>query len=217
MGDAHTDADAWMISEELGLGQTPEQACPVVRTLDLVALSLRHQAGDLLGVIRAAAELSQGRDLLLMAGSGAMSGVSGHKLVCEMEAKVLLVDRYENQHFIDNLLCTRDRLGPALLGVVINSVDPEINEALEELVLPFLAAACLILTGNLNTPTRSSYRGPRSTRCRCWWCAMIPTAWPTDWRACALLPPCARQRKSPALWSWCGNAWASRPCTRRWA
>ncbi len=155
VGDVHTDSDAWMVCEELGLKQTPEQACPVVRTQDLVALSLRHQAGDLLGVIRAAcAELMQGRDLLLLAGSGtmasgAMSGISGHTLVRELGARVLLVDRYENQYFLDNLLCTRDRLGEALVGVVINSVDPEMNDALEERVLPFLAAEGLNCLGRL--------------------------------------------------------------------
>ncbi|MFH1036009.1 MAG: DRTGG domain-containing protein [Pseudomonadota bacterium] len=155
VGEVYTDSDAWMINQELGLGQTPEQACPVVRTQDLVALSLRHQAGDLLGVIRADAEaLSQGRDLLMLAGSGtmasgAMSRISGHTLVREMGARVILVDRYENQHFLDNLLCARDRLGQALLGVVINSVDPEMNEALEERILPFLAAEGLTCLGRL--------------------------------------------------------------------
>jgi BioD-like phosphotransacetylase family protein len=154
-GEVYTDSDAWMINEELGLGQAPEQTCPVVRTQDLLALSLRHQAGDLLGVIRAdCAELSKGRDLLMLAGSGtmasgAMAGISGHTLVRELGARVILVDRYENQHFLDNLLCTRDRLGQALLGVVINSVDPEMNEALEERVLPFLAAEGLACLGRL--------------------------------------------------------------------
>ncbi|MBI5521105.1 MAG: phosphotransacetylase family protein [Desulfarculus sp.] len=155
VGRDYTDSDAWMIVEELGLGQTPEEACPVVRTQDLVALSLRHQASGLLGVIRAAcAGLARGRDLLLLAGSGtlasgAMSGISGHTLVKELQARVVLVDRYENQHFLDNLLCTRDRLGPALLGVVMNSVDPEMAGALEERVLPFLAAEGIACLGRL--------------------------------------------------------------------
>ena len=155
VGQVYTDSDAWMIAEELGLEQTPQETCPVVRTQDLVALSLRHQAGELLGAVRRAFErLREGRDLMLLAGSGtlasgAMCGLSGHTLVRELQARVLLVDRYENQHFLDNLLCTRDRLGPALLGVVINSVDPEMSGALEERVLPFLAAEGIACLGRL--------------------------------------------------------------------
>ncbi len=143
--DHYTDALAWMINQELGLGQSPEQTCPVVRTQDLAALSLRHQAGDLLGVIRAAAaELTAGRDLLLMAGganmaSGASCGIGGYTLTRELGARVLLVDRYDNDLYLDNLVAARDQLGGSLLGVVINAVDPEMNDALEARVQPFLA------------------------------------------------------------------------------
>ncbi len=155
VGESFTDSDAWMINEELGLGQNPEQTCPVVRTQDLLALTLRHQAGELLPAVRAAcAELSPGRDVLMLAGSGtmasgAMCGLSGHAIVKELGAKVLLVDRYENEYFLDNLLCARDRLGEALLGVVINSVDQEVSAALEEQVLPFLAAEGVATFGRL--------------------------------------------------------------------
>jgi len=155
VGDVYTDADAWVISETLGLMQAPEQCCPVVRTQDLVALSLRHQAGDLISVIsRNCEEMAQDRDILLLAGggtlaSGAMSGVSGYHLIGELGAKVVLVDRYENDFYLDNLLNARDCLGERLLGVVINAVDQEMNAALEETVLPFLAAEGVTAFGSL--------------------------------------------------------------------
>jgi BioD-like phosphotransacetylase family protein len=141
----YTDAQGWMINQELGLGESPEQVCPVVRTQDLAALALRHQAGDLMSAVKnAVAGLAAGHDLLLLAGgttlaAGASCGLGGHGLVRELDARVLLVDRFHNELFLDNLLAARDQLGTRLLGVVINAVDPEMNDALEERVAPFLA------------------------------------------------------------------------------
>ncbi len=155
VGDGFTDADAWLICQELGLSQSPEQACPVVRTQDLAAHSLRHQAGDLLSVVRqAAAELAQDKDLLLMGGGGTMAqgaicGISGYTLVHELDLPVLLVDRYENECFLDNLLAARDQLGGRLRGVVINAVDPEMGQALETQVVPFLREEGISVLGSL--------------------------------------------------------------------
>lgn len=155
VNEAYTDADAWLINETLGLGQSPEQCCPVVRTQDLVAHSLRHQAGDLMTIIRGACQdLGQAKDLLLLAGggtlaSGAVSGISGYRVARELEARVLLVDRYENDFYLDHLLHARDCLGDRLLGVVINSVDQEMNAALEETVLPYLADEGVAVLGRL--------------------------------------------------------------------
>lgn len=153
--DAYTDADAWLINETLGLGQSPEQCCPVVRTQDLVAHSLRHQAGDLMSVIRASCQdLASGKELLLLAGggtlaSGAVCGISGYQVTEQLGARVLLVDRYENGFYLDHLLHARDCLGERLLGVVINSLDQEMNAALEETVLPYLADEGIKVFGRL--------------------------------------------------------------------
>ena len=155
VGEVYTDADAWLIDQTLGLDQSPEQCCPVVRTQDLVAHSLRHQAGDLLEVIQATCrDLGQGKDLLLLAGggtlaSGAVSGISGYRVAEHLGARVLLVDRYENDFYLDHLLHARDCLGDRLLGAVINCVDQEMNAALEETVLPFLAAEGVPVLGRL--------------------------------------------------------------------
>ncbi|MCA1988637.1 MAG: AAA family ATPase [Desulfarculus sp.] len=155
VNESYTDSDAWLINETLGLGQTPEQCCPVVRTQDLMAHSLRHQAGDLMSVILATCQdLGQGKDLLLLAGggtlaSGATCGISGYQVAERLEAKVVLVDRYENDFYLDHLLHARDCLGERLLGVVINSLDQEMNAALEETVMPYLAAEGVRVFGRL--------------------------------------------------------------------
>ena len=153
--EAFTDADAWRICQELGLRQTPEQACPVVRTQDLAAHSLRHQAGDLLSVIRAnTSELAQDHDLVILGGGGTMaqgavSRIGGYSLVRELDAPVLLVDRYDNECFLDNLLTARDHLQGRLLGVVMNAVPGEMGEAMETQVIPFLREEGVEVLGRL--------------------------------------------------------------------
>lgn len=155
LGETFSDEDAWMINKALDLGQSPEQCCPVVRTQDLVANTLRHRTGDLLPVVRATlGEVSRDRQLTILSGAGTMAsgafcGLSGYRLVQELGARVLLVDRYENDFFLDNLVCTAQRLGQALLGVVINSVDLEMSDALENQILPFLEQEGVLVLGRL--------------------------------------------------------------------
>ncbi len=139
-----TDADAWNLNQQLELKQDPVQCCPVVRTQDLLAQALRGETGDLMAKIKAhCQEMENGRDLLFMAGegtlrSGAMMGIGGYQMVLETGAKAVLVDRYQNEFFLDDVLSARYRLGDNLAGVIINDVDQEMNEALAEQVIPFL-------------------------------------------------------------------------------
>ncbi len=142
--DTYTDADAWMINQTLELGLDPAQCCPAVRTQDLVARTLR---GEDLGVPQrikdTCRELEKGRDLVIMCGagtlrSGAMVGLSGYKTALELGAKVVIVERYENDFFLDDLLSAAARLGDNLAGVIVNAVDQEMNDALEEQVIPYL-------------------------------------------------------------------------------
>ncbi len=143
-GDAYTDGDAWMISEALGLGQTPADCCPVLRTQDLVTETLRGQGGDLMPkVAEHCRRLAAEREVLLMAGagtlrSGAMVGLSGYNLVLELGAKAVIVEPYENEFSLDDLLSAAYRLGDNLAGVIINNLDQDLSAALDEQVVPFL-------------------------------------------------------------------------------
>lgn len=151
----YTDADAWMINQVLELNQTPEQCCPVVRTQDLVASILQ---GDDIGALdkikNNIADIGKGKDAVLMCGagtlrSGAMVGISGYNMALELGAKVILVERYENDFFLDDLLSAAYRLGDNLAGVIINAVDQEMNDAIEEQVIPFLASKNVPVLGRL--------------------------------------------------------------------
>jgi hypothetical protein len=153
--DTYTDGDAWIMNETLELGQTPDQCCPVVRTQDLVAKALRGHTEDYMAKIKAAyQEVGQGKDAVMLCGagtlrSGAMVGVGGYKLALESGAKVIIIDRYENDFFLDDLLSAAYRLKDNLAGVVINAVDQEMNAALTEQVTPFLAKQGIKVLGVL--------------------------------------------------------------------
>jgi BioD-like phosphotransacetylase family protein len=147
VGDSYTDADAWMINQTLGLGQTPEDCCPVVRNQDLLTMALRHQLGDMMDeVLTRVEKMQEGKDVLLLSGagtlrSGAMVGLNSYNLINELGAKAIIVDRYENDFFLDDLMSAAHRLGDNLAGVVINGVDSEMNAVLQEQVVPFLTEA----------------------------------------------------------------------------
>jgi BioD-like phosphotransacetylase family protein len=147
VGESYTDADAWMINQTLGLGQTPEDCCPVVRNQDLLTMALRHQLGDMMDeVLTRVEKMQEGKDVLMLSGagtlrSGAMVGLNSYNLINELGAKALIVDRYENDFFLDDLMSAAYRLGDNLAGVVINAVDQEMNAVLQEQVVPFLTEA----------------------------------------------------------------------------
>ena len=90
--------------------------------------------------------LSTGKDVMLLGGagtlrSGAMLGLQGYDLVLKLGAKALIVDRYENEFFLDDLFTAAGILGENLAGVIINGVDLQMNDALEDQIIPFLAKA----------------------------------------------------------------------------
>ena len=145
VGDVYTDSDAWMINEQLGLGQSPEDCCPVVRNQDLLTMALRHELDDMMDTVLNRVEKMQAeRDVLLLSGagtlrSGAMVGLNGYNLINELGAKAIIVDRYENDFFLDDLMTAAERLGENLAGVIINGVEQEMRAALEEQVVSFLS------------------------------------------------------------------------------
>jgi len=144
VGDAYTDGDAWQISQALGLDQSPADCCAVLRTQDLVSQALRGQDDGLMDkALEHCRNMAQGKDVLLLSGagtlrSGAMFHLTGYDLVLQLGAKVIIVEPYENEFFLDDLLSAAHRLREVMAGVVINKVDQDMNEALDEQVKPFL-------------------------------------------------------------------------------
>lgn len=78
-------------------------------------------------VVAMAREAGSGKDVLLVEGGGTLSqglalGLSARELAEALDAKVIVVARFESEAVVDDALAAPAALGDRLLGVVINAV-----------------------------------------------------------------------------------------------
>lgn len=78
-------------------------------------------------VLATAREVGAGKDVLLVEGGGTLSqglalGLSARQLADALDAKVIVVARYESEAVVDEALAAPEALGDRLLGVVVNAV-----------------------------------------------------------------------------------------------
>ena len=139
-----TDNDAWFIHRVLMLKDPVETLCPVVMTHDLMVECCRREVPGLEEkVLDAYEQVSRGKDVVLIGGAGKLESgkclcMSGYDLIEKLNARVLLVDHYEKQLYLDGVLVAHERLGTRLLGVVVSRVHAGYVEKLQDLIVPFL-------------------------------------------------------------------------------
>ncbi|MDR2891482.1 MAG: AAA family ATPase [Deltaproteobacteria bacterium] len=152
------DEDAAYVQDVLGLDAPPDQVTPVLVTQDFKVRAFSGQLEDsdkMLDRIREAGKkLSQGRDLLIMGGSGNMlsgryCGLDALTIIKKLNLKTIIVDRVERAVKYDALLALKDLLGDHLLGVVLNAVPTELMSEAESIVCPFLERNQLKVLGLL--------------------------------------------------------------------
>ncbi|WP_022660558.1 phosphotransacetylase family protein [Paucidesulfovibrio longus] len=144
-GDKVGDEDAFFMLDVLGLDADPALVTPVLVTRDFKVKAFTEGVGDLMGEIKSAYEkLSEGMDVMIVAGSGAYMdsgaycGVEGVRVARELGLKTLLIDRFFGELRYDSLLRSRKRLGDDLAGVVFNDVPEGYRAEVDELIVPFL-------------------------------------------------------------------------------
>lgn len=154
-----TDEDAVFIEGVLQLQQPLDLVCPVVVTQDLTISAYKDQAPNFESkVIEAHKKLSAGKDLILIGGagnvnSGAFLGISGLRLAKRLNAKVLLVDKYDGDICIDCILGAKEALGARLVAVVLNQVSEQKFDFVQRLIKPFLRKHGIELIGVLPIDT----------------------------------------------------------------
>ncbi len=122
------DDDAAFLARELSLEGPPEAICPVVITQDLVMAAYRGEDVRLRGKISAAVHDAEARSELLLIGGtanlrdGVFLGLSPLELIANYDCRVVLVDRFEGEKSMDQVLWASRELGPRLLGVIFNRV-----------------------------------------------------------------------------------------------
>ena len=139
------DRDAVFAKQVLHLEESAERICPVILTSKESGHRLREDIdGTSERVVEAFKTVSEGKDLLVMEGSGHINDgrlyhVSAVDLVSLLDLRAVLVIKLDNPYeIVDDVLVLSDRLGDHLAGVVFNWVKESNISVLKELIIPFL-------------------------------------------------------------------------------
>jgi BioD-like phosphotransacetylase family protein len=147
------DGDATFLADALALDAPPEAVCPVVITQDLVMAAWRGEELRLRGRISAAVRDAEARSEVLLIGGaanlrdGIFLGISPLEFIVNYDCRVVLLDRFEGEKSMDQVLSAADALGPRFLGVVFNHVQPAQEKFVRETVIPFFGARGLRVLG----------------------------------------------------------------------
>ena len=139
-----TDKDAWFIYRVFELKDNIAEISPVVLTQELtVRAYLKDMRGLLRKIERSFQQLSQDKDIMIVGGSGSIYswsvlGVSGLKVIKRLNAKVLLVVKYEGEFCVDYILQAKKDLGDHFIGVIFNKVTHEFRQSVDDYIVPFL-------------------------------------------------------------------------------
>ena len=139
-----TDKDAWFIHRVLMLKDPVETLCPVVLTHDLMVNGCRGECPGLdLKILDAFEAVSQEKDVVIIGGAGKLESgksfdISGYHIIERLKARVLLVDYYDKEFYLDAALNAQGVLGERLLGAIINRVHAGYLDNIQDLIVPFL-------------------------------------------------------------------------------
>ncbi len=78
---------------------------------------------------------------------GSLFGIATTQMAAELDANVLLVNRYHPISSIDTLLTAQQQLGKRLLGVIVNDVPIERVESVQKTLVPYLERAGVPILG----------------------------------------------------------------------
>lgn len=139
-----TDKDAWFIYRFLKLSDPPELICPVVITQDVMVRALGEGMKGLdRKIIKAFNALAVNKEVMIVGGSGTFHtgsymGIPATKLVKRLGAKILLIDRYQGEFYLDSILDAQDNFKDHLAGVILNNITSEYMSDVKDLIAPFL-------------------------------------------------------------------------------
>lgn len=129
------DEDAQFVREVLGLKEPAADLAPFALTPEIVreALEAGELRDDLDEIKRRLEAVAAGTDLLLVEGGttpieGTLFGLDACSLVEVLDARVLVVARWNSGFIADEVLWVREMLGDRVIGVVLNAV-PKSREA----------------------------------------------------------------------------------------
>jgi len=137
------DEDAAFVQEVLGLNMPPELVSPVLVNQDFKMRAFAGGESLLPKITDAYQKLAAERDLMLVCGhkrclTGKYAGLDDVRIARELNLKMLVVDRLQNEVNYDDLMCLKELLGDAMLGAVINDVPFSFMAEIDSVIRPFL-------------------------------------------------------------------------------
>ncbi len=155
LNDTVVDDDALFVAQTLGLDIPPETLSAVILTQDLLVQGFKGEAKGLFEkVVEACKGTIQDEEILLLGGygslySGAFLGISGLDLAKALEARVVLVVRYEGEYVVDYVLKAVEDLKGLPVAVVFNDLTQADFYNYKDLVRPFLQAQGIPILGEI--------------------------------------------------------------------
>lgn len=140
------DHDAELMKEVLGLTESLEEICPVTMTQDMFIKAMRGTDLRLSEqVMTAFRKVSDGKEIMLVEGAntlydGTFLDLAPVKIIKLIDAKALVIDRYEDEVCTDCILTANNVLKDRMAGAVINHVPAKAATYINELLTPFLKA-----------------------------------------------------------------------------
>jgi hypothetical protein len=137
------DPDLDFVLQTLGLGE--DRYFPPTVSLSETVVANWLKSGEILtctGQLNSFTE-TKGESLLLLEGPGNLNegklvSLDLPQMVDAIDAKVLLVTRYDSLLLVERLLTAKAELGEHLLGVIVNDLPEEAIEQFKQLAVPFL-------------------------------------------------------------------------------
>jgi BioD-like phosphotransacetylase family protein len=116
----------------------------VVVTQELIYKGYLKEVKGLLGrIVKSYQRISTDKDILVVGGSGSIYtgsvlGIPGFQVIKRLNAKVIIVVKYEGEYIVDYIIQAKKDLKNRFLGVVLNKVTHEYRQGVDEYIVPFL-------------------------------------------------------------------------------
>jgi len=150
-----TDEDAAFMRRTLDLKEDLDDICPVVLTPQLVFDYYQEGGEGLVERVKDAFKrVSSGKDVVIAQGAytslqGRFLGLSAYQLAPIFDARVILVERFDDAFLADNVLAAKDDFGDSLVGVVYNIIPPNRESFVAEVIAPSLEKEGIPVLGKI--------------------------------------------------------------------
>lgn len=149
------DEDAYFVREALGLKGELSEISPYFLTWDTLTRYMRKTPGHPTAKVEAAYKvLSKDKDVMLLEGAqnflhGRVLNLSALEVAILLDAKVLLLDTFNEELTVDRILSANDYFGEHFLGAVLNWVPARRMEFTRNLLARYMAQHGIQIYGSI--------------------------------------------------------------------